>query len=197
MIAAMILTLICVLYRVAAGMHGGDGWANFAPISAIALCGAVYFPRIAAWLLPLAILAVSDAILDAFYHVSELSWEMGMRYAILAVVIALAFKFRSQLRHLPALLGASVASSTLFYLVTNSASWLADGAYAKTGAGWVQALTVGLPGYAPTWMFFRNSLLSDLLFTGLFVACISWSRNPAAKPVDDEQNAFKTKICPL
>jgi hypothetical protein len=44
--------------------------------------------------------------------------------------------------------------------------------YAPTFSGWVQALTVGLPGYAPTWMFFRNSLLSDFLFTGLFVAAM-------------------------
>jgi hypothetical protein len=28
-------------------------------------------------------------------------------------------------------------------------------------------------------MFFRNSLLSDLLFTGLFVLCMNWGRTPA------------------
>ena len=49
----------------------------------------------------------------------------------------------------------------------------------------LQALTVGLPQYGatPTWMFFRNSLVSDLLFTLLFVACMSFSRRAAALPV--------------
>nr|MBA3650156.1 hypothetical protein [Chthoniobacterales bacterium] len=46
------------------------------------------------------------------------------------------------------------------------------------------ALTVGLPQYGatPTWMFFRNSLVSDLLFTLVFVACMSYSRRDAALP---------------
>ena len=50
-------------------------------------------------------------------------------------------------------------------------SWLTDPGYAKNFAGLVQALTVGLPQYGatPTWMFFRNSLLSDLAFTAVFV----------------------------
>jgi hypothetical protein len=29
-------------------------------------------------------------------------------------------------------------------------------------------MTVGLPGFPPTLYFFRNSLVSDLLFTGVF-----------------------------
>jgi hypothetical protein len=35
----------------------------------------------------------------------------------------------------------------------------------------IQALTVGLPQYGatPSWMFFRNSLLSDFAFTAVFV----------------------------
>ena len=31
-------------------------------------------------------------------------------------------------------------------------------------SGWVQALTTGLPGFPPTWVFLRNSLVSDLGF---------------------------------
>ena len=49
----------------------------------------------------------------------------------------------------------------------------------KNFAGLIQALTVGLPQYSatPTWMFFRNSLVSDLLFTGLFVLCMNFGRS--------------------
>jgi hypothetical protein len=36
-----------------------------------------------------------------------------------------------------------------------------------------------LPQYSatPTWMFFRNSLVSDLIFTGLFVVCMNVGRS--------------------
>jgi hypothetical protein len=49
----------------------------------------------------------------------------------------------------------------------------------------IQALTVGLPQYSatPTWMFFRNSLLSDLFFTFLFVGCMRWSASAVRRPV--------------
>ena len=79
------------------------------------------------------------------------------------------------------LLPASLAGSTLFYIITNAFAWLSDPGYAKNFAGLVQSLTIGLPQYSatPTWMFFRNSLLSDLFFTGLFVLCMKLGRSPA------------------
>jgi hypothetical protein len=88
---------------------------------------------------------------------------------------------------LKTLLPASVAGSVLFYVITNAFSWLSDPGYVKNFGGLVQALTVGLPGYAPTWMFFRNSLVSDLLFTTVFVVCLSFGRSseraPATSPL--------------
>jgi hypothetical protein len=37
--------------------------------------------------------------------------------------------------------------------------------YPASFLGWWQANTVGLPGYAPSWIFLRNSLPGDLGFT--------------------------------
>ena len=77
-----------------------------------------------------------------------------------------------------ALLPASIAGSLIFYIVTNSVSWFFDPGYVKNFAGLIQALTVGLPQFSatPSWVFFRNSLLSDLFFTLLFVACMNFGR---------------------
>jgi hypothetical protein len=36
-----------------------------------------------------------------------------------------------------------------------------------------------VPGYPPTWSFFRSSLLSDLLFSALFVFCMAAAGAPA------------------
>ncbi len=72
----------------------------------------------------------------------------------------------------PTLLGGSLAASFLFYLATNTDAFVRDPAYAKTFAGWLQALTVGRPEFPPTIYFFRNTLVSDLCFTALFAAAM-------------------------
>ena len=189
MIFAILLLLTAVLYRVVLGCFGGaDCWLpNFAPVAAIALCAPRLFPRRAALVLPLAILLVSDLVLNWHYGAAFVSLEMLVRYAVLLGIAGLGLRLAGSSRMLP-YLGASLAGSTLFYVVTNSVSWLSAPGYAKSVAGWWQALTVGLPGYPPTWLFFRNTLVSDLVFTLLFAACIVLSQakshaRPAVDPV--------------
>ena len=62
-------------------------------------------------------------------------------------------------------------------------------AYAKTIAGWVQALTVGLPGFPPTWLFGLKSLLGTGLFTGLFAGAMKSSEaiDDAPEPETDDE----------
>jgi hypothetical protein len=183
MFAPIVLLLVVVLYRVVLSLHPSTelGWIhNFSPLTAVALCGAAYLPRRAvAAALPLLILLASDLVLNLFvYHAPLLSWDILPRYAALALVVGLGFALRGNVR-LASLLGASFVSSLLFYAITNTGSWLSEPAYAKSLSGWFQALTVGLPGYAPTFSFYRQTLLSDLLFTALFAGCMALSRRPA------------------
>ncbi|MDA7888650.1 hypothetical protein N9A86_04660 [Akkermansiaceae bacterium] len=63
----------------------------------------------------------------------------------------------------------SLASAVVFYLLTNTLSWAFDPLYLKSWSGFTQALWSGLPQYSPTWMFFRNALISQALFSGLFL----------------------------
>jgi hypothetical protein len=178
MIPAFLLILAAVIYRVAAAVtvqHGGVGWlSNFAPLAAIALCGAIYFPRKYKFTIPFAALLVSDLALDYYYGASLADPLILCRYVAFGLVghLGLAISRRVSLK---TILPASLLGSTLFYAVTNFFSWLTDPGYLKNFAGLVQALTVGLPQYTPTWIFFRNSLVSDLFFTLLFVACVHWS----------------------
>ena len=181
MIPALLLILSAVAYRIAAVFliqSGQASWlANFAPLAAIALCGAVYFPPKLKFTVPLGALLVSDLFLNYYYGASLVQMEMIGHYLGLALVglIGLALQNRASFK---TLLPASIAGSTMFYLITNIFSWLSDPGYAKNFAGFIQALTVGLPQYSatPTWMFFRNTLLSDLFFTLLFVACMNLGR---------------------
>ena len=181
MIPAFILVSLVVAYRIAAGLliHSGTTWlSNFTPLAAIALCGAVYFPRKYKFSVPLVMLLLSDLALNLHYGASLFDPQILCRYFALVVVgcIGLALQNRASLK---TLLPASIFGSTLFYVITNAFSWLSDPGYVKSFGGLIQALTVGLPEYSatPSWMFFRNSLLSDLFFTILFVACVHFSRN--------------------
>lgn len=44
--------------------------------------------------------------------------------------------------------------------------------YSLSFSGWFQALTTGLPGFPPTWLFFRNALVSDFLYSGTLLLCM-------------------------
>ena len=180
MIPALILILSAVAYRIAAALliHSGSTWlSNFAPLAAIALCGAAYFPARLKFSVPLGALFISDLFLNYYYGATLIDAHIFGRYLALILVGCLGLLLQNR-ASLKTLLPASVLGSTIFYLITNTFSWLSDPGYAKTFAGLIQALTVGLPQYSatPTWMFFRNTLLSDLFFTLLFVVCMNLGR---------------------
>jgi hypothetical protein len=181
MIPALLLIFSAVAYRVTTGLliHSGASWlSNFAPLAAIALCSAAYFPKKYKFSVPLITLFISDAVINFRYGAPLLDPQILVRYFALAVVggLGVLLQYRASLK---TLLPASIVGSTIFYAMTNAFSWLSDPGYAKNLGGLIQALTVGLPQYSatPSWMFFRNSLISDLLFTLLFVISMNFGRS--------------------
>jgi hypothetical protein len=183
MIAALTLLALAIAWRVFLGVGHRDDFSwlhNFAPLSAIALCGALTLPRRAAFAVPLIALFVTDLIVNQYYGVSLVSFEMLARYAVLAAITGAGWWLRRRPQAL-LVLGTSALCSVAFYFVTNTASWITEPGYAKTFAGWAQALTGGLPGYPPTLTFFRNTVLSDVLFTGLFLLCTRFASATAAR----------------
>ena len=56
---------------------------------------------------------------------------------------------------------ASLAASVSFFAVSNFAVWALWNMYPKTLAGLAECYTMAIP-------FFRNTVASDLLFTGAF-----------------------------
>jgi hypothetical protein len=181
MIPALLLVFSAVAYRVTTGLliHSGASWlSNFAPLAAIALCSAAYFPKKYKFSVPLVTLFISDAVINFRYGAPLLDPQIFIRYFALALIgfVGVLLQNRASLK---TLLPASIVGSTIFYAITNTFSWLNDPGYAKNLGGLIQALTVGLPQYSatPSWMFFRNSLLSDLLFTLLFVLSMNLGRS--------------------
>ena len=181
MIPALLLILSAIAYRIVTGLFaqpGSIGLLNFAPLAAIALCAAAYFPAKYKFTVPMIALLISDVVLNIHYGFSLLSPFVLSHYLGFVLVGCLGLLLQNR-RSMKTLLPASIAGSFIFYVVTNSVSWFFDPGYVKNFAGLIQALTVGLPQYSatPTWMFFRNSVVSDLLFTALFVLCMNFVRS--------------------
>ena len=100
---------------------------NFAPITAIALFGAVYFDRKYAIILPVMALLLSDAVLG-FY--GGMLWVYGS----FLMIGMIGFWLRGR-KTVTATASATLAGSVLFYLVTNFGVWLSGTLYPPTFAG--------------------------------------------------------------
>lgn len=139
---------------------------NFSPWMALAFTGTLVMPRaLPWWTWPVAMLGINAAALGVTQALDPESLAIYAMYGAAALV---ASRCRGSLNVLAALAGAAFCG-VLFYLVTNSAAWMVETGYAKTLAGWWQAQTTGLPGFPPSWVFLKNSLLSDLAFSSLLL----------------------------
>ncbi len=134
-------------------------WPNFTPVAALALFGAATFEK--KWLglvAPFAAMLLSDAIIGfhgsmgAVYISFGLTWLIGA-WALRRPTVA-------------NVMGASVASSLLFFLITNFAVWFGSTYYPQTGAGLMTCYAAGLAFYNGQ-SFFLNGLMGDLFFSGL------------------------------
>jgi hypothetical protein len=172
MLPALILVFVVTLYRVCYALAGAPAdWANFSPVAALLLCSAAYLPRKAVLLAALGPLVVADLILNAHYHVPLIDTGILSRYFCFTLILLLGILVRKQHKYkMLSMFAMTIFGSCLFFLFTNTESWIELPGYTKTLKGWWQAITVGLPGYPSTLLFFRNTVLSDLLFTALFLA---------------------------
>lgn len=140
---------------------------NFAPWMALAFTGTLVFSKRVSFLILPLLLVVIDLAATGIRGVMH--WEAIGVYGAFAIAAGFASRCRGKLGLLGSLMG-TLACSIAFYLITNTLSWFVDPGYTKTLAGWVQAMTTGLPGLPPTIWFLRNSLLSDLAFSCLLLA---------------------------
>ena len=126
---------------------------NFTPIGAMALFSGAYIGRRGlAFAAPLGAMVMSDAILG-FY---EGFWVTYLAVALIVLVGWLALSRVSVVR----VAGAAVASSVLFFLVSNFGTWGLSGMYPHTLAGLSACYVAAIP-------FFQNTLAGDLFYATL------------------------------
>jgi hypothetical protein len=126
---------------------------NFAPIGAMALFGGAYLGRRAiAFIAPLGALLLSDAIIG-FYA------GMAFVYASVALIVLIGWAVSARLSPLR-IAAAAMASSVLFFVVTNFGTWLSSGMYPHDAAGLAACYVAAIP-------FFQNTVGGDLVYTAL------------------------------
>jgi hypothetical protein len=107
---------------------------------------------------PFLLLAASDVVLTKVVYSYPFTLDHFASFAWYAGVLWLGTKLRDNARPLP-IVGAALASSVSFFLLTNLTSWAwLDIMYPRNLSGVMMSYAAGLP-------FFRHALEGDLLFT--------------------------------
>jgi uncharacterized membrane protein (UPF0136 family) len=147
------------LILAAAAFRLGPHPPNFAPIAAMALFGGACFAdKRMAFLVPLAAMLLSDLGILLSGDMSQ-----GLHPTLLAVyvsftlIVCLGLKLRRRRRALPIAV-ATLASSVLFFVLTNFGVWALDSMYPKSWDGLVACYVAAIP-------FFHNTLLGDAMYT--------------------------------
>lgn len=133
----------------------------FTPVGASLLFFGARGPRRQMWL-PLALFAASDVILTTVVYRYPFTWDHFVTFAWYAGMLWLGTKLRTggSVR----ILGAALAGSVSFFLLSNFAVWAVwHDMYPMTFAGLMACYAAGLP-------FFRRAVEGDVIFTAAMFA---------------------------
>lgn len=151
--------LVVTLILLAAATRLFDHPANFTPIAAIAIFGGALLGKRLAYVLPLAIMLVSDLALELISGNGFYADQVFVYGSFLMVVFLSSKTLKSKLKA-QNVLGTALASSVLFYLVTNFGAWLMSGYYPMSFAGLFQSYVMAIP-------FFKNEILATLSYSAV------------------------------
>ena len=143
---------------------------NVTPLVAIALFGGTILTGAWALIVPLAAVALSDAVLG-FHAAIPFTWGSLLLIALLGLWVRQRAGWRR-------ILGGSLLSSTLFFVITNFGVWLMGHAqqwYPRTWAGLAECYAVAIP-------FYRQALVGDLAYAGILFGAYRLAAATLAKP---------------
>lgn len=149
---AKLLTLIAIIFAIAI-FRVLPHPPNVSPVAAMALFGGAYLSdKRMAFIVPFAALLLSDLFIG-------LHNTMVFVYAGFAATVLMGFWLRKHktISHIAA---ATIASTLVFFLLTNLGAWMTSGLYASNTAGLMQAYVAGIP-------FLQNSMLGNVFFSAL------------------------------
>lgn len=178
------LIIVSALYRLFPHPY------NFAPITGMALLAGSYLKskKVFAILIPLIALFVSDVILNntlyrAFYDIDGFilfrPYMIATYFSLICIVLVGSVVNKLKFFHI---LGASLFSSVLFFVITNFSSWLEIAIYPKNLAGLTECFIAGLP-------FFPFTVLGDLVFSLSLFGIAAFATRQFYKPQEALQSS--------
>lgn len=147
LVISLVLILLIVVARLVPHV-----W-NVAPVAAAAMLAGAVLPRKWAVSVPILGMLISDSIIGFYTPAVMLTVYACFTFS------AFLGAFVKDMKPLK-ILGVSLTSSTIFFLATNFAVWATADWYEKSWSGLALAYTLAIP-------FFRNTMLGDLLYTGV------------------------------
>lgn len=158
---AYLFVVLAVAARVLAGTGTFSLW-GFTPVGASLLFFGSRMPRKHFWI-PAALLIGSDVYLNLVAYKMAITWDQMIIWAWYVGACCIGLLLRGRVKPL-FVGGAALGSSVSFFLVSNFAVWLAGNiVYPKTLAGLGACYAAAIP-------FFRNDLVSTLVFSAIFFA---------------------------
>ena len=133
---------------------------HFTPVAASLLFFGARGPRRRMWI-PLLLFVAADVVLTKFVYSFAVTWDHFVTWAWYAAILWLGTNLREKSGPVR-VIGAALASSVSFFLISNFAVW----------AAWPQLYPRGLNGLTMSYVaglpFFRGTLESDLFFSAAF-----------------------------
>ena len=146
---------------------------NFAPVGATSLFAGARLPVWQAYLVPLALMAITDPILSAVvYHTPPFHKNQIFIYGSFLIAVWLGRRLRST-ENIPRIAAFSVLNSIQFFALTNFGSWLWNESYARSLGGLASSYTAALP-------FFDRTLASELIYIAVLFRLYAWLRRTVA-----------------
>ncbi len=150
---------------------------NFTPVMAVTALGGYYFRQnIAAILLPMGILAVSDVLLPTHDN-----WAVLISVHVMMVIPLLLGRLARNTEGWKSAMCwgmCGVLPATAFFVVTNFAVWAFKSTYEHSLAGLAACYAAGVP-------FYKAMLAGDLFYLTVLLACLVIARatSPRLVPV--------------
>jgi len=133
---------------------------HFTPVAAALLFFGARVPR-SKMLTPVALLIVSDIYLNKFVYGYPLGWDQTVTWFWYLAIILLGGALARN-TSVTRLVTASLIASVSFFLISNFAVWtVSREMYPATWQGLMTCYIAAIP-------FFRNTVVSDLLFSAAF-----------------------------
>lgn len=149
------LLLVCLLVFLAAMSRLAKHPFNFTPIIAMAIFTGFYTKSKYFFLIPLLAMLISDYFIG-FYNF----WLMLSVYVGIIIAFFIAHTAKNNKKWY-IIVGISVSSSLMFFLLTNFSVWCFTEWYPHTLIGLRECFIMAIP-------FFRNSLVGDLFYSFVF-----------------------------